>query len=422
MKTTIDKLAHKYALNIKQIRGPGPTKIADFKNLNKNFYDDIESNNITIRDNTKLLNKIKTNSLKEFIYTNKEIPDLWKNKINYQDELLGVITTDKKLLSYIGSNSMKVKKYSLDKFPKINTRYNLSKSLRNKYLENNESQKEKNPTNTLHESNNINNSAMGSSIKKKYSFLNNDKISEKEINALMDDYKAAYPIKEKLNELYITSNYYNKNKNETYYNDLNELNSNEENKLISTKKSYNSISSTNRLMTKRVFIHTNKKIMNKKQKTFRQNIFNNLSPPIDNTFYSFNKEKLKKINISNKLFNIIQNKTNKNSDISKLSEITNPIIKRNIESINYYGPYFSFCPSCRSKNMEYYNNMEPKQCLEIIHLIKKVRNNNDILNIRRTSSVSPIKKSVAQKDTLESEKGINDKEYLTENEKADKFV
>ena len=37
MKTTIDKLAHKYALNIKQIRGPGPTKIADFKNLNKNF-------------------------------------------------------------------------------------------------------------------------------------------------------------------------------------------------------------------------------------------------------------------------------------------------------------------------------------------------------------------------------------------------
>ena len=66
--------------------------------------------------------------------------------------------------------------------------------------------------------------------------------------------------------------------------------------------------------------------------------------------------------------------------------------------------------------------MEPKQCLEIIHLIKKVRNNNDILNIRRTSSVSPIKKSVAQKDTLESENGINDKEYLTENEKADKFV
>ena len=84
MITTIERLTHKYALNIKQIRGPGPTKIADFKNLNKNFYNDIESNNITIKDDTKLLNKIKNNSIKEFIYTNKEIPDKWKNKINYQ--------------------------------------------------------------------------------------------------------------------------------------------------------------------------------------------------------------------------------------------------------------------------------------------------------------------------------------------------
>ena len=31
----------------------------------------------------------------------------------------------------------------------------------------------------------------------------------KEINTFMDDYKTAYPIKEKLKELYITSNYYN---------------------------------------------------------------------------------------------------------------------------------------------------------------------------------------------------------------------
>ena len=36
MKKTIDRLAHKYALNIKQIRGQGPTKIGDFKNLNYN--------------------------------------------------------------------------------------------------------------------------------------------------------------------------------------------------------------------------------------------------------------------------------------------------------------------------------------------------------------------------------------------------
>ena len=98
------------------------------------------------------------------------------------------------------------------------------------------------------------------------------------------------------------------------------------------------------------------------------------------------------------------------------------VIKKNIESINCYGPYFSFCPSCRNKNMEYYNNMEPKQCLEIIHLIKKVRHSNNIMNIRRTSSVSPIKKSKIQREALESENGSNPKDDSTEIEKVDKFV
>ena len=422
MKTTIDRLAHKYALNIKQIRGPGTTKIADFKNLNKNFYDDIENNNITIRENTKLLNKIKNNSLKEFIYTNREIPEFWKNKVNYQDEILNVISKDKNLLSYIGSNTIKTKKYSLEKFPKINSRYDISKSLKNITNENNESKRERNSAKENYEINNVNNRILSSSLKNKYNLKKNDKLTEKEINTLMDDYKAAYPIKDRLNELYITSNYYNfnNNKNETIYNDLNDLNANDENKLMSTKKTYNSIDSTNRLMAKRVYMHTNKKLINKKQKTFRQNIFNNLSPAIDNTFYSFNKEKLKKINISNKLLNI--NKDNKNSDISKLSEISNPIIKKNIESINYYGPYFSFCPSCRNKNMEYFNCMDPKQCLEVIHLIKRVRYSNDIINIRRTSSVSPIKKPHVQRETLESENRSNLKDDNTENEKADKFI
>ena len=131
-KTTIDKLAHKYALNIKQIRGPGPQKVADFKNLNKNFYDDIESSNVSIRDSTKILDDIKNKSIKEFIYTNKVIPDIWKKKLNYQDELIKVITTDKNLLSYVGTSSRGEKKFSVDnKFPKINSRYgamNLTRS------------------------------------------------------------------------------------------------------------------------------------------------------------------------------------------------------------------------------------------------------------------------------------------------------
>ena len=427
MKTTIDRLAHKYALNIKQIRGPGPTKIADFKNLNKNFYDDIESNNKTIKDETNLLNKIKNHSIKEFIYTNKEIPDQWKNKINYQDEILHVISKDKKLLSYIGSTTIRPKGNSIDKFPKINTRYDVSKSLKSRNIENNNSKKDINSIKSIDDIKNNNNNSMLSITtsrgkKNKYNIKQNNQLSEKEINTLMDDYKTAYPIKEKLKELYMTSNYYNsnKNKNETIFHELYE---NDENKLNNTKKTYNSIDSTYRKMPRHVFVHTNKKLINKKQKTFRQNIFNNLSPGVDNNTYSINKDilnKLNKINKSNKIINI--NKENKLNDINKIRDIKNPLIKKNIEGINYYGPYFSFCPSCKNRNMDFYNNLEQSQCLELIQFIKKIRHKNPIMSIRKTSSVSPIKKSYKQKGTLESEEKTNSKDEYSENDKVGSLI
>ena len=432
MKTTIDKLAHKYALNIKQIRGPGPTKIADFKNLNKNFYDDIESSNNTLKDDAKLLNKIKSYSIKEFIYTNKEIPNIWKNKLNYQDDLLDVISKDKKLLSYIGSSPIKTKNNSLDKFPKINTRYDVISSVKSRNIEDNISKNDINSMKEIINNNISNNSIISSSrnneikneIKNKYNFKKKSELSEKEINTLIEDYKTAYPIKEKLKELYITSNYYNSNKNLNETQTLSHnLNQNNDNHLMCTKKTYNSIEPTSRKNTRHIFIHTNKKNISKKQRTFRQNIFNNLSPSIDNTFYSFNKNILNKISKSNKIINIYNENKNKNGkDIGKINEISNPIIKKSIESINYYGPYFSFCPSCCNKNLEYYNNLEPNHCVELIHFIKKERHKNDFMNIRRTSSVIPNKKTSIQKETLESENDINSKVNNIDNEKLDNFV
>lgn len=430
MKTTIDKLAHKYALNIKQIRGPGPTKIADFKNLNKNFYDDIESSNITIKDNSKILNKIKNHSIKEFIYSNKVIPYLWKNKLNYQDELLDLISKDKKLLSYLGSTPIKPNKLSFDKFPKINVRYDDSKSVRNRNIENNNSKKEFNTINEIYDTkNSLNNNnsilrpSMSMGIKNKYSFKKKGQLSQKEINALMDDYKTAYPIKEKLNELYITSNYYNinnnNNKNEIENGIINnEINTNDENKLINTKKSFNSVD-TNHKFPRHTFTHTDKKLISKKQRTFRQNIFNNLSSSSeDKTFYPFNKVILNKNKAMNRILNI-SNENKVNNNIRKIIEINNPIIKRNVESINYYGPYFSFCPSCRNKNINFYSKLDPNKCLELIHLIKKVRQKNTIVNAKRTCSVSPKKKPIVQKETLESENGIISNNNFTENEQVD---
>ena len=431
-KTTIDRLAHKYALNIKEIRGPAPTKIADFKNLNKNFYDDIESNNITLRDSRKLLNKIKDYSIKEFIYSNKEIPFIWKNKLNYQEDLLHTISRDKKLLSYLGSSTLKTRKYSLDKFPKINTRYDPSKSLRSRNISN----KELKSMNEIADPNksSIMNLSSSKVVKNKYSFKHNDKLTEKEINTLLDDYKMAYPIKEKLNELYITSNYYNRNKykNNSMFSDLNNINniSNlndtmEENKLINTKNAYNSIVTTSQRNPRHTYIHINRKLLSKKQKTFRQNIFNNLGPMGDTTFFSLNKSILDKTNKSCRLINIknIYNGNKSEKELEKINDIKSPLIRKNIESINYYGPYFSFCPSCRNKNMDFFNNMAPKQCLELVQHIKKLRHKNPIINIRRTISVSPNKKSTSlQKETLESENEANSKYDLSEKEKVGNLI
>ena len=420
-KTTIDKLAHKYALNIKQIRGPGPQKVADFKNLNKNFYDDIESSNVSIRDSTKILDDIKNKSIKEFIYTNKVIPDIWKKKLNYQDELIKVITTDKNLLSYVGTSSRGEKKFSVDnKFPKINSRYgamNLTRS-RNSEINNSDRirsertyiQNKDNDQSNISDSHNI-------GIRNKFSFSKKNELSEKEINALMEEYKTAFPIKEKLQELYITSNYYKINKNKNDQMTSNDENS--ENRITNAHQTHNSINSNTMSQMKRNTYNSlssvSKKIVSKKQKTFRQNIFNNLSPSNEsNTFYTLDKSNLTNMNKSS---NVIMNKNAKVINAQKLIDITNPIIKKNVESINNFGPYFSYCPSCRNKNMDFYNNLEPNHCLELIHYIKKIRHKNPILEIRRrTASVSPNIQSSNQKETVESDR------ILSENEKEDNFV
>jgi hypothetical protein len=64
---------------------------------------------------------------------------------------------------------------------------------------------------------------------------------------------------------------------------------------------------------------------------------------------------------------------NINNEFDKEIEITNPEIKRSLEDINYYGPYFSHCPACRHKNLDFYQTMEPHQCMKLLNYIKKSR-------------------------------------------------
>ncbi len=58
---------------------------------------------------------------------------------------------------------------------------------------------------------------------------------------------------------------------------------------------------------------------------------------------------------------------------NKKVEITNPEVKKLLEDVNYYGPRFSHCPSCRNRNLEFYETLEPHQCVNVLQFIKKER-------------------------------------------------
>ena len=220
-------------------------------------------------------------------------------------------------------------------------------------------------------------------------------LNDKAIYNILEDFKAAYPIKEKLQQLYTTTNYYNTNKSNNTNNDIN----NNDNKYTNINgsglimsNSIKNISNNNNLTTnystlmdrgRNTFFNSIKNQQQFKRKNvFRQNVFNNLVNT--NTYSVGKKPNKKKINIET------NNRPYLGSDYQsfiKKVEINTPIINKNLEGINYYGPYFSHCPPCYNRNLEYYKNLEINQCLGIIHHIKKMRMKNTLLDIKKSEKL-----------------------------------
>ena len=404
---TIDKLSHKYALNINQIRGPSKSNNLDFKNLNKGFYDEIEKNDILIKQDQKELKKLKNTSLKEFIYTNKEIPDRWKKKANYEDDLLNIMVEDNNILTYVGTSPKEEniisksyndkrstkKSFSIEQknLPNINDRYITKKIFDNNISKKEESNKNNKILDT--EINNktiiteefINDNSISKLSKMKYKNKSKSQLNDKAIYNILEDFKTAYPIKEKLQQLYTKTNYYNSNYKSEFNNDkkylTNELTMTNSIKNINNNI-YNNIKETNGGNT--FFSSIKNQQLFKRKNVFRQNVFNNLvSTKASSVEKNYSKKKKLKIEINNKIVPFLG--TDYNNFIKKV-EIVNPIINKNLESINYYGPYFSHCPPCYNRNLNYYKNLEINQCLEIIHHIKKSRMKNSILDIKKPST------------------------------------
>ena len=157
-------------------------------------------------------------------------------------------------------------------------------------------------------------------------------------------------------------------KNKTFYDDN-----------INNKKALNNINN---------YTLPNLKLkINKRQNTFRQNIFTNLLPSQQKMKDNFEKNKTftnfyKKNN--NNIINLKNRNDlylNSNNEIfEKKININNPTIMKYLEGINFFGPYFSYCPPCGNKNLEFYKNLEQNQCLQIIQQIKKNKGRNIIFS------------------------------------------
>ena len=88
-----------YAFSILKYHGDNSNKI-NFKNLNKGFYDEISSEDKTIKINKTLLNKIKKITIKDLLKSNKKIPLSWRNKSSQENDIINLFNkNNKKFLS-----------------------------------------------------------------------------------------------------------------------------------------------------------------------------------------------------------------------------------------------------------------------------------------------------------------------------------
>jgi hypothetical protein len=404
----------KYAFNINEIKIKKKFQgsLKDFQKLNRGLYDEIESNDMSIKQNKAKLKKLKNLAVKEFVYTNKEIPEHWKTKLDYEQNLLKMFVKDKDFLFYLGHGGVGDNLRTLKETEKNNSSgLNII----------NKSPKEKKtfpkviknmPTISPMKTSSNNH------IVRNTRFKENNNMSDKEILGILDEFKNAYPLfeKEKNQEIHSTrdSDKDNDTKSKTFYDSRN----------FKTGRNIKNINNTiqnNNYMThrKNVSIDTNKlssfptikQKHHKRQNTFRQNIFTNLLPSssdkIGKNISGFNSctdfYKKKPDNKNNIYLN------SDNEFFTKKMKINDPFLIKYLESINYFGPYFSYCPPCGNRNLEFYKNLEPNQCLQIIQQIKKNKGKNIILN-----------KNKKKENKVESLGNIN-RNYQDINDKSIKY-
>ena len=322
-------------------------KILEEKLKSKNLTDEIEMKEMKIKDINKKLKEIKSNSLKEFVYANRVIPESWKNKLNYQGQVLELFVKDKNFLSYVGntgnendSNKTKSKSTKI-KFKLKNNDKPISfksKSKADVIDLNDDNYRDSIPSTRNYSTINI---------KNKLKRLKNKTLDEKQLNSILNELKNNYPFNDKLKELFSE-------------------------KILKTIDMRNkTINIKNNNKNKSIFK------AEKRRNIFRQNIFVNLIPS-----KTYKPRRIQSAFMKNEY------KKDNNIYIKKKYNILNENILNQLESINFFGPYYSYCPPCGNRNIDFYKNLDKKKLVEIVQQIKKMRGKNNIGNITERANMN----------------------------------
>ena len=376
-----------YAFTLERVKEKSYSNQKSFnqRNSNKGFYDDLIAFDKKIKNDKLNLNESKSKGIKESVYSNIKIPDVWKNKINYQSDLYKTINNDHLFLTYLGKGGKEFsspdnlfkksrkrnqqignfKKFSLTNY---NTSFNDIKPQKSSFKLNETDQSN---TKSTTKKNIFNNSKdhkdivyeEGESIdykekkikdkkeehmEKQKAYLNSVKTVEqanKEILGILKEYKHSFPIslpKIKKHNIIETKDDSKEEKDDTLIKHLIVLNKKE--KIINLK--------------------SNEKKKKKKiselprADVFKSTIYNNL---------------LTENNSKDKIEDPILVLNNYKNYLEKEIVINNPEIQSRLEDIKNWGPYNPYCFIGKKKNLLFYKTMNPKQCIKLLDYIKKVK-------------------------------------------------
>ena len=376
-----DRKELNYAYNINNSPNSVKSKKISFNSLSKNFYEDIINSDIRIKNSRHRLSRIKSNSIKESIYSNNNIPSTWKLMLDYRPTVYKAIDKDPSFAFYLGrsqSKNINSKFQHAQQLKSVNDiksmgQKSMASFVKNFFIEKKEEKEENEvgptPAGGVGDRESENFSVSESKkdlekfdrkIKKKKSQVYHAKTGYSEKNMLMDDKL----ISSKLDE------YRTKYDLDKYMKEIKKQK--EEDR---KKKNINIPILQNVEERENNYIHFLKtRSTNDKEHVLKSSIYYNL-------IAKHNKEEGKDINKSKKMIKKINLKPLKteniflfhNEEFDKVIEITNPKIKRDLELINYYGPLYTHCKLCNNRNLEFYKNSEPNQTLKLLQYLKKIK-------------------------------------------------